>query len=215
MTKIDLIKSKLGSNSAKDTAEGINLLENLQRMNDDLLNFILAMKDKTDLIDALFAVEKYSQKQLGIIKKFITANLHDEDIIFKRELLEFALAQKIDGFWETCLSYLINSDSDEMLVFVSLIYLYSNMQTFDLPLIYSAFEKVLNSEHSYQNCQTAAAFFLYRMTFKQEYFDFLTAGIALNGGINREVLKNLLQEEYHQKPYFAAFDSLKKLLEDD
>ena len=216
-TDWDKIKAELSDETTfEKPLETISNLSDIRPLPNEILHFILDLKD-TDLItEFLFSYNHFTHKHLSIIEKFIRKQIttHEEPS-FKFDLIDFAAQSAMQSLWEICLDIVANPAEDNIVILGALIFLYERMQICDLPLVYSAFEKVLNSEHSYQNCQTAAAFFLYRMTFKQEYFDFLTAGIALNGGINREVLKNLLQEEYHQKPYFAAFDNLKKLLEAD
>jgi hypothetical protein len=214
MTKIEKIKQGLLAELYQEFKESLELIANLDKMPDDLLDFILNVENTINVMDCLFECPYFTQKQLKKIAKFIRQNLYHSDPLFRRELLEFAISAGIEGFYEDCLQMIKNHEENEMVVFIACMYVYEQMPITDLPRVKEAYEKVLNHENYYQNCQTVACFYLFRLTHQPDYLDFLKESMPLNSGINKSVLRNLLKEEYHQAPYFAHYEEMMRWAED-
>ncbi len=208
----DLLKQKLTNEESFEMPyEAIKEICAKKRIPNEYVAFILALEDELLIADFLLNYAYFNQKQLNIIRKYIRKHIVTHpDECFRNDLITFACYWEITDFWDECLEMIENPNESHLVILSALSYIYERMQITDLPRVKEAFDKVLNEGNYYQNCQTVAAFYLFRLTLSQEYYEYLKESMPLNQGINRNVLKNLLEEEYNQTPYFAYYEEMSK-----
>ncbi|GHV36612.1 hypothetical protein FACS1894178_8020 [Bacteroidia bacterium] len=193
-----------------------NVNEELKKqklVSDRVLKCLLELPDNSDnrLIqgDFLEEFEYFTSSQLKVTELFIHQRINDRDGVFVSSLIGCANFNYILSLHDICIEFIKRRIQNHIVVLAAIDYLFEHMNFHDIDRIVSAFNRVLNNKKYYQNCQTAASFFLFRITHHQKYYDFLK-GLVLEGGeINHIVLKNKLQGmDYNKRKYFAYFDDL-------
>jgi len=207
--ELERFKILINSESAQDSDLAIEEFGKSKRLDNDLLDYLLSIEETVDISDCLFSRTNYTKTQLKKIKEYIKNNIHthsEPDFIF--DLIDFAAFWKIDDFWDDCIGFIDNPDEDRLVILISINYIYERMTIEDLPQVKTVFDKVVNSAEYYQNCQTVAAFYLFRLTHDRQYYEYLKESMPLDNGGNKPVLKNLLNETYNQQEVFAFHDEM-------
>ena len=164
--------------------------------------------------DILEKFEYFTSSQLQIIEQFIHQRIHDRDSVFVSSLIDCANFNHILSFHDICIEF-IKRRRNHIVVLSALDYLFEHMNFHDIHKIVAVFNRVLNNKKYYQNCQTIASFYLFRITHHQKYYDFLKSLILDGDEINGLVLKNSLQGmDYNKKKYFAHFDDLMAIIKE-
>ena len=146
-----------------------------------------------------------------MIEQFIHQRIHDRDGIFVNSLINCANFNHILSFHDICIE-IIKRRRNSYVVLAALDYLFEHMNFHDIHRIVAVFNRVLNNKKYYQNCQTMASFYLFRITHHKKHYDFLKELILEGDDLNYVVLKNSLQGmDYNKKRYFAYFDELMTL----
>ncbi len=202
------INKLLLSNDSLDNERAIEIISEQKLISNKILEYILQLEDIYDIVECLFACNFFSKKQLKRLKKFIKKNLYHKDEVFRNELINFAFYWHMDYFWKDCISFIKNPNESSIVIIISIDYIYECMNIDDLPKVKELFEKVINNDNYYQNCQTVAAFYLFRLTHKKKYYNYLKESMLLNNGVNKVVLKNLLKVKYNQAEYFAFYNEM-------
>jgi len=199
---------------AADYDKALESISNTKRMSDNLFHFILNYHDVYDVMECLFACKNFTKTQFKELKKFIKRNLHHEDDCFVSDLIEFAMYWGIEDFWDDCIAFIENPEINSIIIIVAIDYIFYCMTFEKISETVEAFQKVIDSAEYYQNCQTVASLFLFRLTHNKEYFDYLKESMDLDSGNNRIVLKNVLEWECHQQKYFAYHDEMYEWVKD-
>ena len=182
-------------------------------ISDKVLQVILELSDNRIFQgDLLEEFEYFTSSQLQVIEQFIHQRIHDRDSVFVSSLISCANFNHILSFHDICIEF-IKRKRNHLVVLSALDYLFEHMNFHNIHIIVTAFNRVLNNKKYYQNCQTMASFYLFRITHHQKYYDFLKSLVSEGNEINHLVLKNSLQGmDYNKRKYFAYFDDLMTLI---
>lgn len=184
-------------------------LKEQKKVSDKILKEILELSDNTLFQgDFLEGFEYFTPSQLQIIELFIHQHINDKNNLFVASLIECANFNNILSIHSICIEF-IKRRRSHFIISAALDYLFEHMNFHDIQRVVSTFNRVLNNKKYYQSCQTAASFYLFRITLHQKYYEFLKNLVLEGGEINHVVLKNKLQGmDYNKKKYFAYFDDL-------
>jgi len=206
---IERFKQLINSESGSDYDTVFREFGESKSISDELLDYVLSMDDTMDIMDCLFERSHFTKKQLKTIAQFIKKHIKTHsDPVFRNELINFAFNWQMDDFWDDCIGFIENSNEHSILIIISLHYIYERMTIENLPQVKTVFDTVVNSTEYYQNCQTVAAFYLFRLTHDRQYYEYLKESMPLDNGGNKPVLKNLLNETYNQQEVFAFHDEM-------
>jgi thymidine kinase len=162
--------------------------------------------------DFLEKFEYFTPSQLQMIEQFIHQHINNKDCLFVSSLIDCANFNHILSFHGICIEF-IKRKRNNLVVLSALDYLFEHMNFHDIGRIVTTFNRVLNNKKYYQNCQTKASFYLFRITHHQKYYDFLKSLILDGDEINYLVLKNSLQGmDYNKKKYFAYSEDLMTII---
>jgi len=181
---------------------------------EEILNLPKILGNKLFQGEFLEEFEYFTSSQLQMIERFIHKNINDKDCLFVSSLIDCANLNHILSIHDICLEFIRRRRSSHI-VLAALNYLFGHLNFHNIDRIVAAFNRVLNNKKYYQNCQTIASFYLFRITHHQKYYDFLKSLVLEGGEINHIVLKNSLQGmDYNKRKYFAYFDDLMILIKD-
>ena len=202
----------LCANELNSFAKIYGELKEQKIVSDRVLEEILKLSDNLDNRlfqgDFLETFEDFTSSQLRMIEQFIHQRIYDKDSLFVSSLIECANFNQILSFHDICIEF-IKRKRNNLVVLSALGYLFEHMNFHDIDRIVTTFNRVLNNKKYYQNCQTKASFYLFRITHHQKYYDFLKNLVLEGDEINYLVLKNSLQGmNYNKRKYFAYFDDL-------
>lgn len=204
----NVVMKMLSSDEFDPPYKALTELRKQKKVSKKVLLHILSLEDKLIVGDFLENFLYFSNEQLGIIEQYIFQHLNDKDPLFLSSLIECANINTILSFYDNFLNIICTRRND-IVILAALDYIFDNMQFFKIKKIVRVFRRVINNKSYYQNCQTVAAFYLFRLTMHMEYYSFLKNLVLEGGELNYIVLKNmLLKAEYNNKKYFAYFDDL-------
>ena len=164
--------------------------------------------------DFLEKFEYFTSSQLQVIEQFIHQNINNRDSVFVSSLITCANFNNILSIHDICIDF-IKRRRHYIVILAALDYLFEHMNFHDIHRIVTTFNRVLNNKKYYQNCQTTASLYLFRITHHQKYYDFLKSLVLDGNEMNCSVLKNNLQGmDYNKRKYFANFDDLMVLVKE-
>ena len=188
-------------------------LKTQTKISDNVLQVILEQSDNR-IFQGIFLeeFEYFTSYQLHMIEKFIHQHINNRNCLFVSSLIGCANFNHILSFHDICIEF-IKRKRNNFVVLSALDYLFEHMNFHDIGRIVTTFNRVLNNKKYYQNCQTIASFYLFRITHHQKYYDFLKSLILDGDEINYLVLKNSLQGmDYNKKRYFAYYEDLMTII---
>jgi hypothetical protein len=190
-------------------------LKEKKEVSDKVLKEILELSDNRLFQgDFLEKFEYFTPLQLQIIEQFINKNIYNKNCLFVSSLIECANFNNILSIYDICLEF-IKKRRNNFIVLSALDYVFEHMNFHNIDKTVATFNRVLNNKRYYQNCQTIASLYLFRITHHQKYYDFLKSLVIEGNEINHIVLKNNLQGmDYNKRKYFAYFDDLMILIND-
>jgi len=169
----NIIKMIRGS-KVKMLNKAFEEVKNLEIVSDNFLKEILELP-KEKLSSRLFQgeflekFECFTSSQLQTIEQFIHQRINDKDAVFVSSLINCANFNNILSLHDICIEFVKRRVRNSLIVLASLTYLFEHMNFHDIHRIVPAFNRVLKKKKYYQNCQTAASFYLFRITHQQEY----------------------------------------------
>ncbi len=199
--------------SVADYNKVLESILNAKRISNNLFHFILNHNDTIEKMECLFACQYFTKTQFKELKQFIKRNLNHEEECFVNELIEFAIFWDFDDFWDECIQFIENPKVSDLIIVMAIEYVFYRMNNEKLPEAVEAFQKVIDSAEYYQNCQTVASLYLFRLTHNKEYYDYLKESMDLDSN-NRIVLRNTLAAECNQQKYFAYHDEMYEWVND-
>ena len=135
-------------------------------------------------------------------------SIYDKNGLFVSDLIDAANFNNIHGLFDICIEF-IKKRKPSLVVLASLDYVFEHINFHEIDQVIRAFNRVLNNKKYYQNCQTVASFFLFRLTMDFRYFDFLKSLVLEGGEINHIVLENMLMGmDYNKKKYFHYYEQM-------
>ena len=188
-------------------------LKEQKKISEKVLRVILEQSDNKIFQGSfLEEFEYFTSSQLQMIEQFIYQHINNRDCLFVSSLIDCANFNHILSFHDICIEF-IKRKRNNLIVLSALDYLFEHMDFHDIDRIVTTFNRVLNNKKYYQNCQTKASFYLFRITHHQKYYDFLKSLILDGDEINYLVLKNSLQGmDYNKKKYFAYSEDLMTII---
>ncbi|MCB0494956.1 MAG: hypothetical protein KDC79_02375 [Cyclobacteriaceae bacterium] len=206
--EMDFIKQKLTDASYELPYNTLEEIFEIEKLSDELLEFILDLKDNLIIIEFLNGYQYFSQSQLDRIEGFIENNLTNNDKLFVSELIAVANKWNITSIYDSCMSFINNEEEDSLVILESI---YMIVEHIDLDIIEEVFDSlnhIINSKLYYQNCQLVAAFYLLRLSGHEKYFNDVVDYVENGQALNKDILANLLGIEYNQGRYFSYYDQL-------
>ncbi|WP_430613540.1 hypothetical protein [Flavobacterium sp. JP2137] len=186
--------------------EGYNLIHDFCysdiKLGLDDIKEILSVENK-EFID-LFLREYilFDENDKRYLEIFINENLNNSDTEFVSDLIYFANDISLNLEYLSVLEIITKFGANEnYIVLASLNYISNNVKFYYFDKIVVSFEKVINSSDYFHSEQILASLFLYRITHRIEYLDFIAELVELEIG-NLDFLTNLLLDECYQEKYF-------------
>jgi hypothetical protein len=218
MKEEDIIKM-IKSSNLRTFNKVLKEWEKMEKVSDNFLKEILELPDELENKifqgEFLEKFEYFTSPQLQTIEKFIHQRINDKDSVFVSSLIYCANFNNILSLHDICVEFVKRKVRNDIIVLASLSYLFEHMNFHDIHRIVPIFNRVLNNKKYYQNCQTMASLYLFRITHHQNHYDFLKSLVLEGCEINHIVLKNSLQGmDYNKRKYFAYFDDLMILIKD-
>jgi len=207
MINDSILIQMLSSDKFDPPYEAIAEIIRQKKISDQVLLHILSLKDKLVLGDFLENFIYLSDEQLNPVKKFIEQHINDKNHLFVSSLIDCANVNGFMSFYEDFLK-IIQKRRNDLVVLSALNYIFDNMQFYKIKKIVKVFRRVINNKSYYQNCQTVAAFYLFRMTYDETYLIFLKELVLELDDRNAIVLKNCLDMECNHKKHFSYHDKL-------
>jgi len=210
--QLNRFKSKLTDPSFEKPYEALEEILELDQLDDVLFEFILGLDDKLVLAEFLKNCESFNESQLTQLESFIESSIDDEDRLFASELISVANEWNITSIYDKCLVFVADEKEDNLVILESIYMLYEHLEIDRIEEIFSVLEKVIHSSVYFQNCQVTAAFYLLRITGHKKYFEDIVGYVKSGQSMNKDVLKNLLSQEYNQVKYFSYHSYLQTLI---
>jgi len=207
---IETIKNILLSNyKNQDFQACMQSISQMKSIDDSFFDFLLTMNDKVDAVECFFNCLKINEKQFDKLQIYIETNINTQDNELKSDLIELAIFWNIASIFDFCINIVNNPSEPDFVIMTAIEYVYQLKDENQYEKAKEVFIKVLNHEDYYQNCQTLASFYLFRMTEEMEYYNYLKESMTLNDGLNKEILKNVLEnDDLNKPPYFDYYDEM-------
>lgn len=206
--QLDRLKAELLDSSYEKPYEAVAEILKFSKLADELLEFILELEDKLVLVEFLKGYNNFSATQLDIIEEFIRKNLFDNDKLFASELIGIANDWGITSIYKSCIDFIRNKKEDHLIILESIYMIFEHLDLDFLEEVYEVLENIIASKEYYQSCQTASAFYLLRMSGQEKYFRNIIDYVENGQEMNRNILTNILSQEYNQQKYFSYHDLL-------
>lgn len=206
------LKTKLLSEIYEEPYQAIEELVSHETIPDEALKFILSLDDNFMIADFLDGFTNFSPHQLQIVEGYIKRNMKNSDRLYVSDLVDFAKKYNFYSILHECLGFINNPLEDSNLILSSIIYVYEKMDLQFVKEIKNALDNVISDKDYFHSCRTAAAFYLFRLTFDNSYLEILIDYLVNGPELNKELMSNLLAYEYNKQNYFAYHNVLRNII---
>jgi len=180
--------------------EELDIILNLPKLTTEVFNVILDDRtlDKLSTGDILEKYEHFTERQLGIINKYIHGHLYDKNTLFVSDLIDCANWNNIESvtIFNFCLDTIKKRRTLPM-VLSAIMYVFEHMRISQSIFVVPVLERVINNKTYYQNCQIIAAFCLFRITMNPKYLQIIKELVSIDKDLHNVLTNKMLLMDYN------------------
>jgi hypothetical protein len=186
--------------------EELDIILKLPKLTTEVFNVILDDRtlDKLSTGDILEKYEHFTERQLGIINKYIHSHLYDKNTLFVSDLIDCANWNNIesDTIFDFCLDTIKKRRTLPM-VLSAIMYVFEHMRISQSIYVVPVLERVINNKTYCQNCRIIAAFCLFRITMNPMYLQIIKELVSIDKDLHIVLTNKMLLMDYNRnKRYF-------------
>ena len=143
--------------------------------------------------------EHFTERQLGILNKYIHDHLYDKNTLFVSDLIDCANWNNIESstIFNFCLDT-IRKRRAMSIVLSAIMYIFEHMRITQSIYVVPILERVINNKTYYQNCKIIAAFCLFRITMNPKYLQIIKELVAIDNVLHVVLTNKMLLMDYNR-----------------
>lgn len=181
--------------------EELDMILNSPKLPTWAINVILDDRtlDKLSTGDILEKYEHFTERQIGIINKYIHIHLYDKNTLFVSDLIDCANWNNIesDTIFNFCLDT-IKKRRTLSLVLSAILYVFEHMRISQSIYVVPILERVINNKTYCQNCQIIAAFCLFRITMNPRFIQIIKELVSIDKDLHIVLTNKMLLMDYNR-----------------
>jgi len=207
-----LIKQLLYSQDESETAQGYQILSQLEKISDYFLDDIFNNPDRNKLIPTLKHCQRISRRQLFRFSNYVKQHINNMELHILIDTIDYIYEIQIDGFQDECLELVKTPSTNTKIAILSASYVFENNIFSKLADLKPDFHNIIYNDAYAIETRVLSSFLLYRYTGIQEYLDFLAHQLYHGSQDLKNLIRSKLDQPFYAQEIFAQHGHIRSMV---